>query len=150
MKKVGFRFEETMAGTYTLGGKPDEQRQLSFTCRATASDALQHLRDGMTRMEGTLDMEGFADDVPIAGTIEIAVLRKRIIRYEFQFVGNDGEPYRFAGQKEIKLSNLLGTMTSLGATVTDARGNEVARARVAFDLRADLLPFLASWKPAVA
>ncbi len=150
MKRVGFQFQETMSGTYTLTGKPDEQREISFTAKASAASALKHLRDGMTQMEGTLDMEGFADDVPIAGTIEIAPIRKRIIRYEFRFAGNDGEPYRFAGQKEIRLSDLLGTWTRLTASVTDAHGKEVARARVAFDLKADLLPFLASWKPAFA
>jgi hypothetical protein len=150
MKTLGFRFQETMSGTYTLTGKPDEQREISFTVKAHAESALRHLRDGMTHMQGTLDMEGFADDVPIDGTIEIAPVLKRIIRYEFRFAGNDGEPYRFAGQKEIRLSDLIGTWTNLTASVTDASGKEVARARMAFDLKADLLPFLASWKPALA
>lgn len=150
MKKLGFEFRETMAGLYTLTGKPDDQRRIKFTARAVADDALRHLRDNMTRLEGTLEMEGFADDVPISGTLQIAPLTKRVIRYEFAFLGNDGEPYRFAGQKDIRFSDFVGTMTTLPAVVYDKRGEPVARTTVKFDVRSDLVPFLLSWKPAAA
>src|SRR5262249_5652684 len=103
----------------------------------------------MADLDGTLDMEGFADDVPTTGKIEIAILSKRIIRYELDFTANDGKPYRFAGQKNIRLGDLMNTMTTLDGGITDARGDEVARATVRFDLKADLLPFLVSWKPAL-
>lgn len=145
MKKVGFRFEETMSGTYTLASKGAEEREIRFTARMTADDALQHFRDQLVRLEGTLDMDGFADDVPISGTLEMAILNKKRLRYEFRFVGNDGEPYLFAGQKDIRLTDLLATMTTLPATVTDAKGSIVANACVKFDVKADMLSFLASW-----
>src|SRR5262249_55004332 len=102
------------------------------------------------QLDGTLDMEGFADDVPITGTIEIAPITKKIIRYDFSFTGNDGAPYRFSGQKNIRLADLVGTWTTLTGQVLDARGDEVARATVKFDVRADLLPFLVSFKPRLA
>jgi hypothetical protein len=150
MKKIGFEFEETMTGTYTRTGAPSEQGAFRFQARVKAEDALRHLRDNLATLEGTLDMEGFADDVPLSGTVEIAPLTRRIIRYEFDFTANDGKPYRFAGQKNIRFSDFIGTMTNLTAAITDAKGNEVARAQIRFDVKADLLPFLVSWKPAVA
>jgi hypothetical protein len=150
MKRVGFQFDETMTGTWTRVGSPGDTGSFRVQLRVKAEDALRHLRDHLADLEGTLDMEGFADDVPVRGKIEIAPLVKRIIRYELDFTGNDGKPYRFAGQKNIRFSDLVTTMTTLDASVTDAGGTEVARATIRFDLKADLLPFLISWKPAVA
>jgi hypothetical protein len=150
MKKLGFTFEEVMSGTYTKTGHPDETGDIRFQGRARADDLVKHIRDGMTTLEGTLDMERFADDVPIQGTIEIRPLVGKIIRYDFSFTANDGNPYRFSGQKDIRLDALQETMTTLNGAIADAQGREVARATLRFDVKADLLPFLVSWKPAFA
>jgi hypothetical protein len=142
----GFEFTETMAGTYQLTGKPEDSRRFSFTVTVHADDALRHMRDGMGKLTGTLEMEAFADEVPLEGTIEIAPVTKKIIRYEFAFVGNDGEPYRFAGQKDIRFRDLLGTWTTLPGAVYDGRGDEIARVRTRFDVKRDFLPWLATFK----
>jgi hypothetical protein len=39
-------------------------------------------------------------------------------------------------------------MTTLVGTFSDAGGAEVARATLHFDVTADLIPFLVSWRPA--
>ena len=148
MRLGGFQFQETMTGTYTLAGAADLPRRIGFKTRVTAPDALRHLRDGMAELEGTLEMEGFADDVPLAGTIEISPLRKRLIRYEFSFVGNDGRPYRFVGQKDLKLLDPIGSFTNLPASLLDQAGKEIGQARVRFDLASDLLPMLVSFRRA--
>lgn len=148
--KIGFEFEEIMSGTYTPTGKPGETGEIRFKGRARAEDVVKHLRDGMTALEGTLDMERFADDVPIRGTIEIRPLLGKIIRYDFAFTANDGNPYHFTGQKDIRFDAIGDTMTTLVGAVVDAHGGEVARATLRFDVKADLLPFLVSWKPALS
>jgi hypothetical protein len=150
MKRLGFEFQEVMSGTYTLAGHPSDQGEMRLMARARAADVVSHLRDGMVTLEGTLDMERIADDVPIAGSIEIKPLTKKIIRYEFSFTGNDGQPYRFAGQKDIRFSDFITTMTTLVGTVANGEGAEIAKATLHFDVRSDLLPFLVSWKPQLA
>ena len=117
-----------MSGTFTRPARPGETGQIRFAAKLQAADFLRHLKDGMAQLDGTLDMEGIADDVPISGTIEIRILLGKIIRYDFSFLGNDGAPYRLAGQKDIRFSDFLTTMTHLPATITDAKGEEVARA----------------------
>jgi hypothetical protein len=148
--KVGFEFEEVMSGTYTRTGKADETGEIRFQGRARADDVVKHLKDGMTALEGTLDMERFADDVPIRGTIEIRPLLGKIIRYDFAFTANDGKPYRFQGQKDIRLEAIQDSMTTLAGGVFDAQGSEIARATLRFDVKADFLPFLVSWKAALS
>jgi hypothetical protein len=147
MPKLGFEFRETMAGTWTHKGKPGEQRPITFTLRVMADDAVRHARDHHARVEGTLEMPGFADEAAVAGTMEIAPFTRKVIRYDLSFVGNDGQPYRLAGQKDIRFTDFVTTMTTLPADVLDARGQAVAHVHVTFDVKADLLPFLASWKP---
>ena len=148
MRLPGFQFEETMAGTYTLEGAADAPRRMTFKTRVTAPDALRHLKDGMAELSGTVDMDGFADEAPLKGTIEISPLRKRLIRYEFSFVADDGRPYRFEGQKDLRLTDLIGTWTNLPASLYDQAGKAIGQARVKFDLRSDLLPMLVSFRRA--
>jgi len=150
MKKLGFEFTEVMSGTYTRAGQPGETGAIRFQGTARAADLIRHARDGMTTLDGTLDMEGFADDVPISGTIEIRPLVGKIIRYDFSFTGNDGNPYRFSGQKDIRFAEIVRTMTTLAGSITTPDGGEVARATLHFDVKADLVPFLVSWKAGVS
>jgi hypothetical protein len=148
--RLGFEFQEVMSGTYTRTGQPAQSGEMRLEVRARAADALQHLRDGLVELEGTLDMTGLATDVPVSGTVEIRPFTRKIIRYDFSFTGDDGQPYRFTGQKDIRFADFLATITNLsGAVITDASGAEVARAALRFDLKADLLPFLVSWKPSL-
>jgi hypothetical protein len=150
MKKLGFEFTEVMSGTYTRTGHPDQTGTIRFQGRARAADTVRHLRDGLVTLDGTFDMEGVADDVPIAGTIEIRPVLGKIIRYDFTFTGNDGQPYRFSGQKDVRFADIVRTMTTLVGAVTTANGDEVAKATLHFDVKAELLPFLVSWKAALA
>jgi hypothetical protein len=147
MAKLGFEFRETMTGSYTLAGQPGVERPLRFQLRVHAEDAVAYARDHLAQASGTLEMDGFADEVAVAGTMLLTPLVKRVIRYELGFVANDGLPYKLAGQKDIRLSDLVGSLTTLPVQILDASGKAVARAQVKFDVRGDLLKFLASWKP---
>ena len=146
MKIPGLTFEEAMSGTYTMTGREGAPRGFSFRGKARTAGVVEHLQGGLATLEGTLDMEDFADDVPIRGTLEIAPLGKRLLRYEFAFSGNDGAAYQFVGEKNLQLGRLLSSWTTLLGHVHDAAGREIARATVRFDLKADLLPFLASFR----
>jgi hypothetical protein len=150
MKKLGFAFEEVMSGTYTLNGHPDQTGSIRFRGQARAEDVFHYLKNRTAALEGTLDMERFADDVPIRGSLEIRPILGKVIRYEFSFTGNDGHPYRFAGQKDVRLDDLPASMTTLNATIVDGQGYEVARANLHFDVKSDLLPFLVSIRPALS
>jgi hypothetical protein len=145
--KAGFKFEEKMTGTYHLLSRPEEEKAFSFTAQAAVENVLSYLRDMAATLQGTLEMEGFADQVPINGTLELNPLFGRVLRYQFAFVGNDGKTYRFAGQKDIQLLDLPGSMTTLPGAVYDESGNEIARVLTRFDVGSDLVPFLLSWRP---
>lgn len=146
--KRGFQFAETMSGTFALASAPEQRRRFSFSILAHATSTLRHLVDGKTHMHGTLEADGLATSAPIEGTLTLAPLTRRMIRYEFAFTGDDGERYRFAGQKDIRLRDLRRSFTVLPGTLMDEDGHEIGTADTRFDLGADLLQFLSSWRPA--
>jgi hypothetical protein len=142
---MGFHFAETMSGTWQLEtGGPERAIEFSITARATSS--LKYLRDRKTDLEGRLRMEGFAADVPIAGELLIDPLLGKRIRYTFRFVADDGRAYRFDGQKDIKFTDMVGSMTTLPAEIFSDGGARIATCQMRFDTR-DLPSFLASFRP---
>jgi hypothetical protein len=144
---LGFSFEETMSGTYHLLSHPFVERPIAFSLGARVAGIRQFLKDKMARVEGTVSIEGFADERPLEGTLCLKLLEERRLTYDFSFRANDGEKYRFHGQKDVTMIALAQTMTTLPASLYDAKGTEIARAVLRFDLRGSLRPFLRSWRP---
>ena len=142
----GFEFHETMAGSFHLVTRPDEERPMSFTIRARARSLFSFLRRPEVEIEGEVDAAGFADHRYLRGTLGMDVIRTRTLPYAFRFTGNDGATYAFVGKKTISPSELALSMTVLPGSLLDERGSEVGRALLRFDLRSDLLKFLSSFK----
>jgi hypothetical protein len=147
VKRRGFQFDETMSGTYARVDAPDRRRPLSFTVRAHTDSALSALKTGQVVLRGTIQAEGLAEGAPAEGTLEVAPGARRI-RYELGFPGDDGQTYRFEGEKRLRLPNLMRSMTELTGDIVNGAGGVMATAELSFDVRADLLSFLASWRPA--
>jgi len=141
----GFEFAETMSGTFERADGAGSGH-VAFDLVVTAPSLWAHLRDRKCRVSGTIDVDGLADASFVTGEMILAPFWRRLIRYDFSFFGDDRRAYRFAGQKNIKISNLRETLSTLPATITDASGRLVARATVRFDVDADLPAFLASWR----
>jgi hypothetical protein len=142
MRLPGFHFRETMAGTWTRDGVA---RPIQFSLEARAQSTLQYLRDRKARLHGEVTVEGLARACPLDGEITIDPLLGRLIRYEFAFAGDDGQRYRFVGQKDISVRDLAGSFTTLPAQILAPDGTLFATALLYFDRR-DLPRFLSSWR----
>jgi hypothetical protein len=142
---AGFEFKETMSGTWRTPSGGNE-RSIEFTITARAGRLLRHLFDRKAEMDGRLRMSGFAEDVPLSGELTIDPLLGKKIRYEFDFVADDGKRYHFAGQKDVEFLNVVRTMTTLPGDITGSDGSVVAHADLRFDTH-DLPSFLASFRP---
>lgn len=142
----GFRFQETMTGSYRLHADAAD-RPMAFTLRARSATMRSFLRRPEVTVEGELDAEGFADRRPLRGTLGMDPLRTGILPYSIEFTANDGRRYTFEGKKTLSLRHLAESMTVLPGALLDDQGLEVGRALLRFDLRRDLLRFLLSFKP---
>ncbi|GGQ48597.1 hypothetical protein [Couchioplanes azureus] len=134
-----------MTGTVRLRGETAE-RPLRLTLRFTAPGALHPLADLKAEATGRVQVTGFADDPAAAGTMEIAPLRGGRIGYRLAFTARDGRRLWLDGAKAVTVRRPLASMTRLDARLLDAGGTVVGQARLVFDLRRELLPFLASMR----
>jgi hypothetical protein len=143
MKLPGFHFRETMSGTYERDD--GVARPMRFSVTARAESMLGYLRDRKARLDGEVTMEGFATGRPLDGEITIDPLLGKLIRYEFGFAGDDGQRYRFVGQKDVTIKDPVGSMTFLPGQVLALDGKRVATAKLEFDKK-DLPKFLSTWR----
>ena len=143
----GFEFRETMAGSFHLLSAPEDERAISFTIRARAKHLWPFLRRPITRIEGAIDAEGFADHRRLEGTLGLDMFRTGTLPYAFHFTANDDKPYLFEGKKTIDWRRFAESMSILPGAIYDEHGKEVGRAVLRFDMRNDLVRFLKSFKP---
>jgi nucleoside-diphosphate-sugar epimerase len=145
---VGFEFTQTLSGTWRRTDQAAaDERNFTFTVTATADRLRGFLARPVTRLRGTLFAEELADGVPIEGTLEIALLSRRRLVFEFDFAGRDGKTYHFRGQQDVDPLHLIRTITALPGRITDPTGKEIATTDLTFDLQNDLLPMALSLRP---
>ena len=141
-----YGFTETMRGTWSpLDGSG--RKTMWFRAQADATDAIAYLKSGRLELAGKMHCESLADEVPTTGYLEIQPFSRRI-GYVLEFRGDDGERYLFEGQKTLSVRKLLRTMTRLPGDVRAADGKRMGTALLYFDLKRDLVPFLATFRRA--
>ncbi len=145
---LGFRFRETMSGSYLLDADPDHERAMSFSIGVRVHSLARFVVDRRAEIQGEVYLEGFAAHRALRGTLVIDPLIGKKLVYEFGFTGDDGKSYRFVGQKDVEHLRPLHTMTMLPGELADDVGRRVGSARLRFDARSDLPKFLRSFRAA--
>jgi hypothetical protein len=143
---LGFAFRETMRGNYYLLKDPTDERAMSFTVGVRADGLASFAQNPVARIEGTVTLQGFADDVPLQGTLAFRLHDQRRLIYDFTFKNDQGTLHRFRGQKDITALALLESFTTLPGTLYEGITNEVGRATLRFDLRSDFRKLLRSFR----
>ena len=144
---MGFTFAETMAGTIEWDAHPGIQHPFSLEVTAEAPSTRDYLQHRKALLRGVVHAPPLTDAADIDGTITIRPIGQRVIRYELQFAGDDGKTYEMVGQKDIRLRQLLHTLTFLPAEILDDEHRRIATCRTTFELRRDWWSFLRSFRP---
>jgi len=142
---LGFRFRETMRGTYHFLDSPLEERAMEFTLVARTKGFRRFLREQVAEVEGEVTLEGIADAKPLSGTLSFKLHEKRL-PYAFSFKDNAGKVYRVRGQKDFSLVYLADSISTLPLSLYDDADREVGRGLVRFDLRSDTGKLLRSFR----
>ena len=98
------------------------------------------------RLGGTLDAERLASRRPIDGTLVFKLFDERRLPYRLAFTGDDGKRYELSGQKEWSGLAPVESITLLTASLYDEAGEELGRATLRFDLRADWVRWMKSFR----
>jgi len=142
---LGFGFSENMYGSYTRSDEPEVERSFRFHFDVISHDLWRTLRDGRAEATGYVEAERLAKHAPLKGFIVIKPLIARVIRYEFDFTGDDGAAYHYAGQKTIRHLNPASTWTTLPGALYRDDASEFAESTTRFDMD-ELIPFLRSFR----
>jgi len=138
---LGFRFREVMEGTLERGG---ERSPFRFDLDVRGPSTFRFFSSWLGAAVGTATIDGWVREAPARGDLEIAPVRKGLVRYTFDFTGPHGEALRFDGRKRIRFW-FIGWSLLRGA-IYDATGSEVGTAELRFIFRRQLLPFVASFR----
>ena len=139
----GFEFNETMSGTHRFVERRRDKGELPFSFSARAwTDQLRELLHPETReffrctVDGTITVDGLATAAPLAGGLEMSLLRKRQIIYDFTFKADNGVAHRFYGHKDLSIFQPLKSLTTLYGEITNAKTGKVVSTSVAYlDMR---------------
>ncbi|WP_394838253.1 hypothetical protein LVJ94_15215 [Pendulispora rubella] len=142
---LGFRFRETMRGTYHLLDTPLDERAMEFTLVARTKGFRRFLREQVAEIEGEVTLEGLATNQPLSGTLSFKLQEKRL-PYGFSFKDDKGKVRRVRGQKDFSLIYLADSISTLPLSIYDEADREVGRGLVRFDLRGDTGKLLRSFR----
>jgi hypothetical protein len=144
---LGFSFREAMSGSYWLLETPTEERAITFTISVTARDLSAFARDKTWIVSGTIDVERLASSKPLQGKIAFRLLDERRISHDLRFIGEDGTAYRLMGQLEFSGLAPIDSLTLLRASLCDGQDEEIGRATLRWNLRADWARWIKSFRP---
>ncbi len=142
---IGFRFHETMRGSYYLLAAPTEERAIEFSIAVESSGLRAFAKTREARIRGEVTVEGFAEATLLDGTLGFHLEENRL-RYEFTFRNHEGGVMRVRGQKDLWWLSPFLSVSTLPITLYDAEEREIGRGVVRFDLRADTTKLLKSFR----
>ena len=134
---LGISFREWLTGSYWRLDAPTDERAMDVVIDAQPAGGGGPLREAAWRLSGTVDAEQLASRRPLEGTVALRFRGERRVPYRMAFAGDDGRRYELSGQKEWTSFMPFESVTLLTAGLYDEAGEEVGRATLRFDLRAD-------------
>lgn len=142
---MGFGFAETMSGTWTRSDGSVGGGAFEFRIEVDSGPLGEFRKSRTARLTGEVDAAGLATARRLEGTLEMRPFFGRRLRYQFEFTGDDGARYGFAGQKDIRWTDAARTWTELPGELTDDGGLVIGTAIARFDLRGQGLAFARSF-----
>ena len=151
---LGFELAESMTGTYHLFVAPLEVRHLRLSLRLGVDGLGRFLKHRRIAVEGTVHCEGLAENTgagrPVSGSIAWRLLDEKRVPYDLAFEGDDGHAYRLRGQRDFFVHNVMGSLTTMEASLYEAGSErEIGRAVVHFEPAQELPALLRTFRPRV-
>jgi hypothetical protein len=148
----GFELEESLSGSYYRLADPLADHALRIDLHLGALGLRRFLRDRKLEVDGRILAERLAEregGVALRGTLTMRLFDERRIPYDLSFEGDDGRTYRLRGQRDFFVHDAVDSLTLLPASLYDDAGQEVGRAVLRFDPRAQLPAMVRSFRPRV-
>jgi len=150
---LGFELSESFSGSWYRLEQPLGDLAIRLSLAWDVNGLREFLRDRRIEVGGRAFVEGLAErdpaGVPLAGAASMRLFDQKRIPYDFAFEADDGTTWRFRGQRDFFVHDLVDSLTILPASLYDPAGVESGRAVLRFDLRTELSPMMRSFRPRV-
>ena len=128
LDRLRIGFDETMSGTHRMleGDQADTDLPFSFHIDCQSAGLSSYFNffdpDFLTHeIQGTVHAAGLAEVAELRGELKLRYIREQKIHYTFEFDGDNGQRFRFAGEKrEIYPWNIWVSHFRLYGAVTEA------------------------------
>ncbi len=150
LRLPGFSFREELSGTFWRLQEPTDEHAIRVHLEARVPDSAAFLQSATAELSGRIDADGLASMRELHGSLSFKLLEEQRSTYQFTFHTDDDLLCELCGQKEWNALAPLEAITLLPASLYDERGQEMARATLRFDVRADWARWLASLRLVVA
>jgi len=150
---LGFELAESMTGRYHLFADPVVDRVLRVTLRLGVDGLRRFARDRVVAASGVVVAEGLAENGgagrTLHGTVTWKLIDENRVPYALSFEGDDGATYHLKGQRDFFFYNVIGSLTTMDASLYDANDGEIGRAVLHFEPRMELPALFKSFRPRV-
>ena len=151
---LGFELAESMTGNYHLFVAPLEARAIRVRLRLGVDGLRRFLKHRRITVDGLVHCEGLAENDgagrPVSGSIAWRLIDEKRVPYDLAFEGDDGHTYRLRGQRDFFMHNVMGSLTTMEASLYDDRSElEIGRAVVHFEPAQELPALLKTFRPRV-
>jgi nucleoside-diphosphate-sugar epimerase len=142
-QNVGFGFREVLQGTWT-DEAAGRQGRAHLVLDAEFPNVARLARDLEGNVDGTLTLEGLADEQELRGTIRVRFLSEEGLHYEMGFDDQHGRPHRIRLSRRANLLHPIESLTRVVGEVTGREAERVGRLELTFDLGDQWMATLAS------
>ncbi len=139
-------FGEWLTGSFWTFDAPTDERAVDLTLELGPIEFASAMGRKDWPLTGIVDAERLATHRALEGTLSPRLLDERRVPYRIGFEGDDGRRYELSGEKEWTSLMPLDSVTLLRASLYDDGGEELGRATLRFDLRADWARWLKSFR----
>jgi hypothetical protein len=147
----GFELAESITGRYHLFDDPLADRVLRIMLRLEVDGLRRFARERIVSVGGVLTAEGLAENggagCTVRGSVAWKLLGENRVPYALTFEGDDGRTYHLRGQRDFFFYNVIGSLTTMDASLYDAAEREIGRAVLHFDPRMELPALVKSFRP---
>jgi hypothetical protein len=144
--RLGVRLRAWMTGHYYLFADPLDERPVHFELDVKLPLARRLVLGRTADVRGTMTLEGLATARPLHGTLRFLFDQNRT-PFDFVLTSDEGRTLRVRGQHDFIVTDAAGSMRNVPASLYDAEGEEIGRAVLRFDWRADIGKTLKSIRP---
>jgi hypothetical protein len=148
---LGFELAEAMTGSFHRFDDPLKDNVLRLTLRLGVDGLRRFARERRIEADGVILAEGLAENGgsgrSVHGTILWKLLDEKRVPYALTFKGDDEKTYHLRGQRDFFAYDVIGSLTTMAASLYDDQDREIGRAVLDFEPRMEIPALLRSFRP---